>query len=1070
MKISMRHIYKYLVFVAVFTLFSGKGFSQASPYGVSLSGMEWGTGNIPGTAGSNYFLPTAQEFTYYKGKGLKLFRIPFLWERMQESLGGSLNSTYLSQLDGVVSAATSAGVSVFLDCHNYARYNGNVITSSGGPTQAQFDSLWTKLAAHYAGNTTVWGYDIMNEPHDLGGVNWQTVAQATVNAIRKVDQGHTIIIEGDNWSHGSTWTSNNNNYYQMTDPNNNLVFEAHQYFDSDGSGNYTNNTVAGNGDNEQTGVTLITPFVNWCTTNKVKGMVGEYGIPNDADQTNWNTLLTNFLTYLQTNCIMGTYWAGGPAWGTNPLSCEPTNNYTTDASQMSVLENFTSLGSGCANSSGITVSISSPSNNTTVTQGANVTLTATASVTSGSITQVAFYYGSTLIGTATSSPYTITWNDPAYGNYQITAIATNSALQTATSSAITVNVIEPVYSTTTAPTIDGVVDALWSNYQPSSLNNVLTGTVSSSTYLSANWQATWDANNLYILVVVQDDVLVNTNQPLATIYNDDGIEIYIDMGNTKTTSYGSNQFRYTFRWNDPTVYELQHSATTGVKLGQTSQGITAGCTTNCAAQGYTMEVAIPWSTLGASAPAIGNLEGFDVAVNDDDNGTRDAKIAWNMTTDNDYQDPALFGTIIMEGAPCTPPAATITSSSTSFCPAGSVTLNANTGTGFTYQWNSGGSPISGATNASYTATAAASYTVTVKNSSNCPATSSPTTITASSAPSATITAGGATTICTGSSVTLNANTGTGLTYQWKRTGNAISGATNASYSATATGAYTLTVTNSSNCSATSAGTDVTENAAPTTSNAGTTQYITTTSTTLAANTPTIGTDAWSIVSGTGSFTNGSSATTTISGLSTGANQLEWSITNTGVCPASTSTVTINVGTAPTSQTVTGQTSVTASEQGVTYSVPYTAGTTYSWSLPIGATIASTNANGNQITVDFGTTGGSVAATETNPYGSANSSLTVSISGTTAVIGSATADSYEVYPNPFNSSVTIRVNSAAGQLPLAVTITDLKGVTCYNSSYYTNENIVVGEQLSSGVYIVQLVYANQANIVKLVKMQ
>ena len=988
----MKYLYCCITLIVALALVNTKAVGQAGPYGVSLSGMEWGTGTIPGTAGTNYFLPTAQEFTYYKGKGLKLFRIPFLWERMQETLGGSRNSTYLSQLDGVVSAAAAAGVSVFLDCHNYARYNGNVITASGGPTQAQYNNLWTQLATHYASNTTVWGYDIMNEPHDLGSVDWQTVAQAAITAIRTVDATHTLIIEGNNWSHGNTWTTYNNNYYQMTDPNNNLVFEAHQYFDSDGSGNYTSNTVSGNGANSQTGVTLITPFVTWAKNNKVKAMVGEYGVPNNADQTNWNTLLTNFLTYLQTNCVMGTYWAGGPAWGTNALSCEPTNNYTTDASQMAVLENFSALGTGCVSSSAsIAVSVTSPTTNANEAAGGNVTLTATASTTSGTITQVQFYEGATLIGTATSSPYTITWKNPAYGSYSITAVATNSASQTATSTAITVNVVEPVYSTTTAPTIDGLVDALWSNYPASSLKNVLTGTVSSSTYLSANWQATWDANNLYVLVVVKDDVLVNTNQPQATLYDDDGIEVYIDMGNTKTTSYGSNQFRYSFRWNDPTVYELQHSATTGVKLGQTSQGLAQGCTTSCAAQGYTMEISIPWSTLGASAPAIGNLEGFDVAVNDDDDGTRDAKISWNMTTDNDWQDPADFGTIIMEGAPCTLPTATINPASTAaFCAGGSVTLSANTGTGLTYQWNNGGTAISGATAATYSASAAATYTVTVKNS------------------------GG--------------------------------------------------------CSATSSGTVVTSNAAPTTSNAGTTQYVTTTTTTLAGNTPTTGTGTWTVLSGTANFATASSATTSVSGLSTGANQLQWSITN-GVCTASTSTVTINVGSAPPQQTITGPASVTANQQGVTYSVPNVAGTTYTWTLPAGATIASTSNNNSEITVDFGTTGGTVSVKETNSYGSTTSSLTVSI-GVTGIITASSSDSYVAYPNPFANAVTIHLTtSSGGPQPLSITITDLKGVSCYSSSaFFTNEDITVGQQLPAGVYIAQLLYADQVQIIKLVKMQ
>lgn len=70
-------------------------------------------------------------------------------------------------------------------------------------------------------------------------------------------------------------------------------------------------------------------------------------------------------------------------------------------------------------------------------------------------------------------------------------------------------------------------------------------------------------------------------------------------------------------------------------------------------------------------------------------------------------------------------------------------------------------------------------------------------------PSASITAAGATTICVGLSVVLNANTGVGLTYQWKKGNANIAGATLSSYSATTSGAYKCVVSNSNGCSATS---------------------------------------------------------------------------------------------------------------------------------------------------------------------------------------------------------------------------------------------------------------------------
>ncbi len=162
------------------------------------------------------------------------------------------------------------------------------------------------------------------------------------------------------------------------------------------------------------------------------------------------------------------------------------------------------------------------------------------------------------------------------------------------------------------------------------------------------------------------------------------------------------------------------------------------------------------------------------------------------------------------------PTASVTASgATSFCTGGNVLLTAATGTGYTYQWRNNGTNISGATSNTYSATASGSYTVVVTGN-GCSTTSAATTVTVSAAPSATITAGGATTFCNGGSVVLSANTGSGLTYQWRVNGASISGATASSYTATTAGSYTVVVTNGG-CTTTSAAATVAVNASPTAS-------------------------------------------------------------------------------------------------------------------------------------------------------------------------------------------------------------------------------------------------------------
>jgi large repetitive protein len=150
------------------------------------------------------------------------------------------------------------------------------------------------------------------------------------------------------------------------------------------------------------------------------------------------------------------------------------------------------------------------------------------------------------------------------------------------------------------------------------------------------------------------------------------------------------------------------------------------------------------------------------------------------------------------------PIATITpSGSTAFCAGGSVTLNANSGTGLSYAWTNGGTSNSRIYNT------AGSYTVTVTDGNGCSNTSAPTVVSVNTLPLATITASSSTTFCAGSSVTLNANSGTGLSYAW------TNGGTSNSRTYNTAGSYTVTVTDGNGCSNTSAPTVITVNPLPT---------------------------------------------------------------------------------------------------------------------------------------------------------------------------------------------------------------------------------------------------------------
>src|SRR6266487_1361668 len=102
---------------------------------------------------------------------------------------------------------------------------------------------------------------------------------------------------------------------------------------------------------------------------------------------------------------------------------------------------FTLNGGTCNGSGGggtPTVSITSPANGATFTAPASIPITASASESAGSISKVEFFNGATLLGTATSSPYTFTWSSVPAGTYSLTAEAFDASGATATSSAVSV--------------------------------------------------------------------------------------------------------------------------------------------------------------------------------------------------------------------------------------------------------------------------------------------------------------------------------------------------------------------------------------------------------------------------------------------------------------------------------------------------------------------------------------------------------------------------------------------------------------------------------------------------------
>lgn len=196
------------------------GSAAAADYrrGVSLSGHEFGTSqlasgswfyaNNPGVLGTDFFLQPLTSWQYLASKGVDLVRLVLRWERLQPALYGPLSSVEASRISTQLDHAAAAGIKVILDIGNLGRYwqssgsgtNGRIQRVFGGTGLANLPDdalshLWGKLSERYSTHSALYGYGLMNEPHDFP----DTIAAGgyTINTTR-----HTFDATAEGWGGG----------------------------------------------------------------------------------------------------------------------------------------------------------------------------------------------------------------------------------------------------------------------------------------------------------------------------------------------------------------------------------------------------------------------------------------------------------------------------------------------------------------------------------------------------------------------------------------------------------------------------------------------------------------------------------------------------------------------------------------------------------------------------------------------------------------------------------------------------------------------------------------------------
>ncbi|KDE98683.1 hypothetical protein Y900_006930 [Mycolicibacterium aromaticivorans JS19b1 = JCM 16368] len=194
---------------------SGNQILDAAGNPVQIAGVNWygfeGYNGVPDGLWTRNYKDMMDQIA---AEGFNTIRLPYSQDVLHGQIpGNSIDFTINPDLQGLTSIqvmdkiidyAGQIGLKVILDHH---RNDAGVSTTANGLwyddkySETDWVNDWVTLAARYAGNPTVIGVDLHNEPYNCtwgggGADDWARAAERAGNAVLAVNPNLLIIVEG----------------------------------------------------------------------------------------------------------------------------------------------------------------------------------------------------------------------------------------------------------------------------------------------------------------------------------------------------------------------------------------------------------------------------------------------------------------------------------------------------------------------------------------------------------------------------------------------------------------------------------------------------------------------------------------------------------------------------------------------------------------------------------------------------------------------------------------------------------------------------------------------------------